>query len=96
MRTLLPQLVTGLKIWHLRPESSFYPKVNFENVMSLSMYTSYILVMYAVPEGSDIIFLLGEIDCREGFLVSVEKCKYEVISHHFNSQITRQQKKRPV
>jgi hypothetical protein len=24
-----------------------------------------------------VIFLFGEIDCREGFLVAVEKCKYE-------------------
>ena len=23
---VVPQLVTGCKIWHLRPEGSFYPK----------------------------------------------------------------------
>ncbi len=26
-RVLVPKLVTGLKHWHLRPESDFYPKV---------------------------------------------------------------------
>ncbi|CAN0519786.1 unnamed protein product, partial [Ectocarpus sp. 12 AP-2014] len=29
-RVLRPALVTGLKHWHLRPESDFYPKRNFE------------------------------------------------------------------
>ena len=24
---VVPQLVTGCKIWHLRPEGSFYPKI---------------------------------------------------------------------
>jgi hypothetical protein len=28
-----PLLVTGLKAWHLRPESKFYPKNNFYNVV---------------------------------------------------------------
>jgi len=30
-----------------------------------------------VPDGAKVIFLFGEIDCRESFLVSVEKCRYE-------------------
>jgi hypothetical protein len=28
-----PLLVTGLKAWHLRPESRFYPKYNFYNIV---------------------------------------------------------------
>lgn len=28
-----PLLVTGLKCWHLRPESKFFPKYNFWNVI---------------------------------------------------------------
>jgi len=64
-RALLPLLVTGLKIWHLRAESRFFPKNNFYNVIK------------KVPDGSEIIFLFGEIDCREGLVVSVERLKYK-------------------
>lgn len=35
-RLLHPMLVTGLKIWHMRPESKFYPKKNFECVIDSS------------------------------------------------------------
>ncbi|PNW82776.1 hypothetical protein CHLRE_06g293650v5 [Chlamydomonas reinhardtii] len=34
-RLLRPQLVTGCKVWHLRPESVFYPKAQFEAAMRL-------------------------------------------------------------
>eukprot|EP00903_Cladosiphon_okamuranus_P013727 g12780.t1 len=64
-RVLRPALVTGLKHWHLRPESNFYPKKNFESMMR------------KVPKGSAVMFVLGEIDCREGILVAVEKLRYE-------------------
>lgn len=60
-----PLLVTGMKIWHLRPSSRFFPKNNFYNVVPRA------------PARSTIIFLFGEIDCREGFLVSVQKCRYK-------------------
>jgi len=64
-RLLYPKLVTGLKIWHLRPESKFFPKANFYNVIE------------TIPQGSEVIFLFGEIDCREGLLKAVEKFKYK-------------------
>jgi hypothetical protein len=32
-RRLQPLLVTGMKAWHLRPESKFYPKDNFYSVV---------------------------------------------------------------
>ncbi|CAM9706004.1 unnamed protein product [Scytosiphon promiscuus] len=64
-RVLRPALVTGLKHWHLRPESNFYPKKNFESVMA------------KIPKGSSVVFVLGEIDCREGILVAVEKLRYD-------------------
>jgi len=32
-----------------------------------------------VPVGASVIFVLGEIDCREGILVAVEKLKYDTI-----------------
>ncbi|ETO79490.1 hypothetical protein, variant 1 [Phytophthora nicotianae P1976] len=64
---LRPALVTGLKHWHLRKESTFYPKLNFWHVVA------------NIPSKSRVIFLFGEIDCREGILEAVEKCKYETI-----------------
>lgn len=32
--------------------------------------------MEKIPEGSAVIFVFGEIDCREGILVAVEKMRY--------------------
>jgi tetratricopeptide (TPR) repeat protein len=61
---LTPVLVTGLKAWHLRKASDFFPKYNFEAALS------------AVPDGAAVIFAFGEIDCREGLLVAVERAKY--------------------
>lgn len=64
-RILRPMLVTGLKCWHMRPESRFYPKINLHNVLA------------QIPRGADVLFIFGEIDCREGLLVSVERCRYK-------------------
>lgn len=33
-RQLVPKLVTGIKHWHLRPSSDFYPKANFQHAVS--------------------------------------------------------------
>lgn len=63
---LIPKLVTGLKIWHLRPESDFYPKIAFENTMK------------SIPDVSKVVMLYGEIDCRDGIIGAVEKGKYQV------------------
>jgi hypothetical protein len=41
-RLLIPKLVTGLKQWHLRPGSDFYPKEGFQRAMA------------SLPEGSDV------------------------------------------
>jgi hypothetical protein len=62
---LVPKLVTGLKCWHLRPESVFFPKHNFETVVA------------SIPRGAHALFLFGEIDCREGILMAVEKGRYK-------------------
>jgi len=66
-RVLVNRLVTGLKMWHLRPQSRFFPKANFEAAIS------------AIPNGSECLFIFGEIDCREGLVVCVEKCRYDDI-----------------
>lgn len=42
-RLLVPKLVTGLKQWHLRPESDFYPKEGFQRLIA------------TIPERSDVI-----------------------------------------
>ncbi|GAM29273.1 hypothetical protein SAMD00019534_124490 [Acytostelium subglobosum LB1] len=66
-RLFHPLLTTGLKMWHLRPSSKFFPKFNFYAVTCTA------------PKGSEIVFQFGEIDCREGILVSVDKCRYNTI-----------------
>ena len=63
-RLVVPKLVTGVKHWHLRPESDFYPKFNFRQAVA------------SIPDGSDVVAIIGEIDCREGILVAVERDKY--------------------
>ena len=32
--------------------------------------------MSNIPDGADVVFIFGEIDCREGILVAVEKGRY--------------------
>lgn len=65
-RLLVPLLVTGLKVWHLRGDCQFYPNFAFR------------VAIDSVPQCSQVIMLFGEIDCREGILVSVEKGRYQV------------------
>ena len=36
-------------------------------------------VIQSIPNKSTVIFILGEIDCREGIIGSVEKCKYDSV-----------------
>mmetsp|Transcript_38638 Transcript_38638/g.122738 ORF Transcript_38638/g.122738 Transcript_38638/m.122738 type:complete len:340 (-) Transcript_38638:48-1067(-) len=74
-RLLSPVLVTGLKIWHLRDESKFYPKMNFLNQLK------------AVPRGAQVVMMFGEIDCREGLLVAVERCKYTSVEQGMRATI---------
>lgn len=64
---IVPRLVTGLKLWHLRPESKFFPKHNFWNTMR------------TIPDNADVIFAFGEIDCREGIPKAVDKCRYDTV-----------------
>jgi len=49
-----------------RDESTFYPKFNFYNVVR------------TIPEGANVVFQFGEIDCREGIVFAVQKMIYEV------------------
>ena len=51
---LQPHLATGVKAWHLREKSTFYPKSNFYNAVK------------SIPKSSIIVFIFGEIDCRYG------------------------------
>jgi tetratricopeptide (TPR) repeat protein len=61
-------VVTGLKIWHLRESSDFYPKHLYHRITS------------AIPAASRVMLILGEIDCREGIFQTVEKGVYSSIS----------------
>ena len=63
-KLIVPKLVTGLKCWHLRKKSKFFTRLNFDKVIE------------SIPVKSTVIFILGEIDCREGIIGSVEKCRY--------------------
>ncbi|KAF0978665.1 hypothetical protein FDP41_002485 [Naegleria fowleri] len=64
---LLTKLVTGCKCFHLRENTKFYPKRNYFSCLA------------SIPEGSRVIFMFGEIDCREGLWVSVDRFKYKNI-----------------
>lgn len=65
-RLLIPKLITGLKQWHLREDSTFYTKEIFKRTMA------------SIPSnaGAEVVFVIGEIDCREGILVAVERGVY--------------------
>jgi tetratricopeptide (TPR) repeat protein len=89
---LRPALVTGLKHWHLRREGEFYPKRNFYSVCGLDTRAPPALRKAlglfggnvpasapTIPQKATVLFLLGEIDCREGILVAVEKMRYESV-----------------
>jgi hypothetical protein len=41
-RLLYPKLTTGVKQWHLRKESNFYPKANFQHIIN------------TIPQGSEV------------------------------------------
>lgn len=64
---LKPYLVTGIKAYHLRPNTRFYPKETFWIMAS------------SIPRGSYVVSVVGEIDCREAILSSIEKCGYKSI-----------------
>ncbi|GIL62031.1 hypothetical protein Vafri_16345 [Volvox africanus] len=74
-RVLRPLLVTGCKVWHLRPTSEFYPKKQFEASMDL------------LPDGAQVILVLGEIDCREGLLLAVQKGKYASVAQGIEATV---------
>ena len=57
-RTLLPILVTGLKAWHCRPETSFFTFTNLRLVLER--------ISNLEQKITTIIISAGEIDCREG------------------------------
>ena len=73
-RGATPSLTTGIKHYHLRSDGDFYPKAGSNNLKR-------------VPDGSDIMFVCGEIDCREGLLVAVEKGAYSNITEGMRSTL---------
>ncbi|XP_076092964.1 uncharacterized protein LOC143064197 isoform X1 [Mytilus galloprovincialis] len=73
--TIHPVLSTGTKIWHLREESQFYPKINFYNEIKV------------IPDNAAVMLCFGEIDCREALLLCVEKAKYDSIEEAIDKVI---------
>lgn len=73
--TIHPILSTGTKIWHLREESVFYPKVNFHSAVGV------------IPDNSTVLFCLGEIDCREALVYCVEQARYDGLEEAINAII---------
>ncbi|XP_063422401.1 uncharacterized protein LOC134706948 isoform X2 [Mytilus trossulus] len=73
--TIHPVLSTGTKIWHLREESQFYPKINFYNAIKV------------IPDNAAVMLCFGEIDCREALLLCVEKSKYDSIEEAIDTVI---------
>lgn len=65
-------VVTGLKIWHLRDGSDFYPKHLYHRVTA------------SIPQKSHVMLILGEIDCREGIFQTVERGIYSSIADACN------------
>jgi hypothetical protein len=64
-RVFVPRLVTGLKCWHLRDGCTFYTRRSLDYALrSIPASTDD-----AADDGVDVVFLFGEIDCREGLLV---------------------------
>jgi hypothetical protein len=55
--------LTWLQAWHLRPGSTHPCAQQFKSAVA------------AVPHHSKVLLLVGEIDCREGLLMSVENMK---------------------
>ncbi|KAL9658274.1 hypothetical protein ABK040_015597 [Willaertia magna] len=72
---LLPKIVTGCKCYHLRNESDFYPKRNFVSCIK------------TIPKGSTVIFMFGEIDCREGIWAAIEKLRYKNIQEGISTTL---------
>ncbi|XP_066914515.1 uncharacterized protein [Clytia hemisphaerica] len=70
-----PILVTGLKIWHLRQESQFYTKKCYDTSIQ------------QMESGTPCLFILGEIDCREGVRKVVEKCLYDSVKESIEALV---------
>ena len=64
---LRPYLVTGIKAYHLRPNTRFYPKETFW------------IMARSIPRGSYVVSVVGEIDCREAILGAIDKGGYRSI-----------------
>lgn len=64
--TLTPYPIAAVYTGHMRPECDFYPAINLNSVVD------------GIPDGSDVMTIFGEIDCREGIIDAVERCYHDV------------------
>lgn len=47
---------------------------------SCYLHISAFRVVKNIPDGSAVVFIFGEIDCREGLLLAVEKLRYDNVT----------------
>jgi len=65
VRTIIPLIVTGLKAWHVKPETPFFT------------HSALLHALKSLPPSTkEVLFACGEIDCREGILNATNKGKY--------------------
>jgi len=72
---IVPKLNTGVKAWHLRKESHFYPKYQ------------HLKLIETIPKGSIVIACMCEIDCREGVIRASAKDDYETVEEAISKLI---------
>lgn len=73
--TIIARLVTGCKVWHLRPDSCFYTRANF------------LAVCRSLPPRAKVVFMIGEIDCREGLVTAWQRDKYDSLEEAMQAVI---------
>ena len=49
------------------------------NPMRSPAQANFEAAMRGIPDGSPVVFAFGEIDCREGLLVAIERARYKTL-----------------
>ena len=90
-RTLVPKLITGLKAYHLQPNYRFLTVSNLHILLSsIPPYVpmscgkpsnQFILILRSRSGETEIIFVCGEIDTREGIPKAMDKKRYRNVEH---------------
>ena len=81
-RSFRPWLVTGMKCWHMRADCKFYTKANFNAAICQleQVLNQHKQKQQTIDQPSIVLFVFGEIDCREGLLNAMEAAKYDSLN----------------